>query len=266
MKRGIEAGEVVCLDDGPGLGQQLGAGALRLDSSAADDHHPVGDGLDLGQQVRGEQHGAAAVGEVAQHAPHPAHAFRIEAVGGLVEDQDLGVAEQCVGEAQALAHAERVLADTPPGRRLVEADELQQRVDALRRHAHGVGRDGERLTAAAPGVLRGRVEQDADAPARVRQVAVAPAEDPCRAAVGLREADEHPHRGGLAGAVGAEKARDGARLAAECDVRDDGAPAELLGESVGLDHAGRLAARRVCNHGPRATLAEPRGGGRQRLW
>ena len=116
---------------------------------------------------------------------HPAHAFRIEAVGGLVEDQDLGVAEQCVGEAQALAHAERVLADTPPGRRLVEADELQQRVDALRRHAHGVGGDGERLAAAAPGVLGGRVEQDADAPARVRQVAVAPAEDPCRAAVGL---------------------------------------------------------------------------------
>ena len=153
-------------DDGPGLGQQLGAGALRLDPSAADDHHPVGDGLDLGQQVRGEQHGAAAVGEVAQHAPHPAHAFRIEAVGGLVEDQDLGVAEQCVGEPQALAHAERVLADTPPGRRLVEADELQQRVDALRRHAHGVGGDGERLAAAAPGVLGGRVEQDADASAR----------------------------------------------------------------------------------------------------
>ena len=167
---------------------------------------------------------------------------------------------------EALAHAERVLADPPPGRRLVEADELQQRVDALRRHAHGLGGDGERLAAAAPGVLGGRVEQDADAPAGVRQVAVAPAEDPGLAAVGLGEADEHPHRGGLAGAVGAEEARDGARLAAEGDVRDDGAPAELLGESVGFDHAGRLAARRVCNHGPRATLAEPCGGGRQRLW
>jgi hypothetical protein len=40
-----------------------------------------------------------------------------------------------------------------------------------------VGGDGERLAAAAPGVLGRRVEQDADAPARVRQVAVAPAED-----------------------------------------------------------------------------------------
>ena len=49
VHRGVEAGEVVCLDDGRGLGQQLGAGALRLDPSAADDHHPVGDRLDLGQ-------------------------------------------------------------------------------------------------------------------------------------------------------------------------------------------------------------------------
>jgi hypothetical protein len=36
-----------------------------------------------------------------------------------------------MGEAEALAHAERVLAHAPPGRRLVEADELEQRVDAL---------------------------------------------------------------------------------------------------------------------------------------
>jgi hypothetical protein len=79
-------------------------------------------------------------------------------------------------------------------------------------------------------VLGRGVEQDPDAPAGVRQVAVAPAEDPGLAAVGLGEADEHPHRRGLAGAVGAEEARDGARLAAERDIGDDGAPAELLGE------------------------------------
>ena len=199
--------------------------------------------------MRGEQHGAAAVGEAAQQPAHPAHALGIEAVGGLVEDQDLGIAEQRVGEAEALAHAERVLADALAGRGLVEADELQQRVDALRRDAHRLGGDGERLAAAAAGVLRRGVEQDADAAAGVRQVAVAPAEDPGGAAVGLGEADEHPHRGGLAGAVGAEEARDGARLAAERDVGDDGAPAELLGECVGFDHAGRLAAGGVRDHG-----------------
>ena len=262
VKHGVERGEVVGLDDGPALGEQLGAGALRLDPSAADDHHPVGDRLDLGQQVRGEQHGAAAVGEAAQQPAHPAHALRIEPVGGLVEDQHLGVAEQRVGEAESLAHAERVLADPPPRRRLVETDELEQLVDALRRHAHRLRGDGERLAAAAPGVLRRRVEQDPDAPPGIRQVAVAAAEDPGLAAVGLGQADEHPHRRGLAGAVGAEEARDGARLAAERDVGDDGAPAELLGECFGFDHACSLTSGRAFDHGPRDALAEPCAGGR----
>ena len=82
------------------------------------------------------------------------------------------------------------LADPSPRGRLVEADELQQLVDALRRHAHGLGGHGERLAAPAPGVLRRGVEQDPDAPAGVGQVAVAPAEDPglrrCRARTGRR--------------------------------------------------------------------------------
>ena len=245
VKHGVERGEVVRLDDGPARGQQLGAAALRLDPSVADDDHPVGDSLDFGQQVRGEQYGAVAVGEAAQQAAHPAHALRIEAIGRLVKDQDLRVAEQRVGEPEALAHAERVPADPAPGRRLVQADELQQFVDALRRHAHGLGGDGERLAAPAPRRLRRGVEQDPDAPAGVWQVAVAPTEDPGLPAVGLGQADEHPHRRGLAGTVGAEEPRNGARLAAERDVGDDGAAAALLGECFGRDHDGTLAAAGV---------------------
>jgi hypothetical protein len=89
--------------------------------------------------------------------------------------------------------------------RLVEADELHQFVDAPRRHAHGLGGDGERLAAPAPAVLRRRVEQDPDAPAGAGQVALALAEDPGLPAVGLGQADEHSHRGGLAGTVGPRK-------------------------------------------------------------
>src|SRR4051794_5946333 len=171
-----------------------------------------------------------------------------------------------MGEAQALAHAERVLADPSPGRGFVEPDQLQHRVDALSRHAHGAGGDGKRLVAASSRVLGRGVKKDADTPAWVRQVAVAGAEYPGIAAVRLGKPDEHPHRGGLARAVGAEKARDRARLASECDVRNDGAPPELLGESVALDHADSLAALPVSGHRPGATLAEPCGGGRPRLW
>jgi hypothetical protein len=98
------------------------------------------------------------------------------------------------------------LADSPPGRRLVEADELEHFVDAPRRYADGVGGDGEGLAAPAPCVLRRRVQEDADASSGVRQVAVAPAEDAGFAAVGRGQSDEHPHRRGLAGAVGTEEA------------------------------------------------------------
>jgi hypothetical protein len=52
------------------------------------------------------QHGAAPVGEAAQQSPHPAHPLGVQAIGGLVEDQDLRVAEQRVGEPEALAHPE----------------------------------------------------------------------------------------------------------------------------------------------------------------
>src|SRR4051795_629024 len=103
-----------------------------------------------------------------------------------------------MSEAQALAHAERVLADPPPGRGFVEADQLQHLVDALDRHAHGAGGDGKRLVAASSRVLGRGVKKDADTPSRVRQVAVPAAEYPSIAAAGFGKPDEHPHRGRLA--------------------------------------------------------------------
>src|SRR4051794_23941000 len=74
----VERGKVVGLDDAAGRADQLGRAALCLDPPVADDDDPIGHGLDLGQQVRGQQHGAAAVGKAAQQPPHPAHALRVE--------------------------------------------------------------------------------------------------------------------------------------------------------------------------------------------
>ena len=125
------------------------------------------------QQVRGQQHGAAAVGEVAQELAHPAHPGRVEPVGRLVEDQHLGVAEQRVGEPEPLAHAERVLPDPLARGRALEPDEVEQPVDPRLADPDRLGGDGERLATAAAAVLGGRVEQDADAAGGVRQRAVA---------------------------------------------------------------------------------------------
>ena len=71
-----------------------------------DDHQMIDCRLYLGEQVRGEQHRPAALGELAQQPPHPEDALRVEAVGGLVEDQHLRVPDQRLRQPQALAHAQ----------------------------------------------------------------------------------------------------------------------------------------------------------------
>ena len=111
-----------------------------------------------------------AVGEVAQQAAHPEDALGVEAVGGLVEDQHLRVAEQRVGDAEPLAHAERVVADALLGGRLRETDALEQLVDPRAWHAEDVARRREHLAAGTAGVLRRGVEQHADVAARVVDV------------------------------------------------------------------------------------------------
>src|ERR1035441_7014799 len=93
---------------------------------AAADHDDVTDGLgDLGQDVAGDQDGAALCGQRAElrdllrslalcgqraeQIPQPPDALRVQAVGGLVEHQDLRVAEQGGGQAEPLPPAEREL-------------------------------------------------------------------------------------------------------------------------------------------------------------
>ena len=44
------------------------------------------------------------------------HAFWVEAVRRFIENQQLGVAEQCGGKAEALPHAHRISADPAPRR------------------------------------------------------------------------------------------------------------------------------------------------------
>ena len=82
--------------------------ALGDDLAEVDDRRQVARLLDLVEQVRGEQHGAALVDQLADQAAELEDAGRVEPVHRLVEDQQLGVGEQAAGDAEALAHAERV--------------------------------------------------------------------------------------------------------------------------------------------------------------
>ena len=95
----------------PASCSRCGLGAHGDDPAEADHDDVVGDDLDLVEQVRGEQDGAAAVGVPAEQVTHPPDPGRVQAVGGLVEDQHLGVTDQRGGDAESLTHAEGVLTD-----------------------------------------------------------------------------------------------------------------------------------------------------------
>src|SRR5262249_39068234 len=65
---------------------------------------------------------------------------------------------------------------------------------------------------------------------------VTPPADECRAGGGQVEAEDEPHRGGLACAVRAEEAGHGARAYGECELVDRRGRAEALGQVLDLDH------------------------------
>ncbi len=70
------------------------------------------------------------VGQAADQQAHVAHAGRIQAGGGLVEDQQSRPAQQRRGDPEPLAHAVRVAADLVRGAG-GQLDRLEHLVDAL---------------------------------------------------------------------------------------------------------------------------------------
>ena len=218
-------------DDRAGcVAEQLARGALRDDPATGDDDEPVGGRLHLVQEVRGEQHGSAASGEVGEQLAHPPHSFGVEAVRRLVEDEDLGVAEQRMGDAEALTHAERVIPDPLLGGARVEPDEREHLLDAPAVDADQLCGQGERFGAAPAAVLGGGIEQDADPASGVREVGEVAAEHRRAAARRPREATQHPQGRRLAGAVGAEEAGDSSGLATKRHIEHGGPASVAFGE------------------------------------
>ena len=91
-----------------------------------DDHNPgrdqlsvvydsdaVGDGLDLFEDVTGEEHGHTAVTFSLDDLPEFPCAVGVEAGGRLVEDEQVGRADQSHRQRESLAHPRRVLSGRP---------------------------------------------------------------------------------------------------------------------------------------------------------
>ena len=171
-------------------------------------------------------------------------ALRVDADGGLVEDQHVGIVDERGGDVEAPLHsaAERL--------RLVagavgEADERERRVDALaqQRAGHPVERAEQLEVGGGAEVLVDRelLRNDADAPlgevgvlveGQTRRVGA----DEDRAAIGADQAAQHRDGRRLAGAVRAEQADDLAGADRQRQVGDDGAAAVRLAKASGFEH------------------------------
>ena len=168
------------------------------------------------------------VAEAGDEVEHLLAAERVEAGGRLVEQHQLGVADERLGELGPLPHAGGEAADrTEAG--LVEADEVEHVGRPL---ARGTRRQAAQLAERRDDVGRGLVERQAvvlghvaepraDADRVAADVDAAHLDRPCGR---VGEAEQQPEHRRLAGTVGADEA--------------DAAPRHLDGEVVERGGAG----------------------------
>ena len=85
---------------------ELGARALEDQAPARQDAERGRHAVDLVEQVAGDHDGDALAGELDQQPAHLLDTGRVQAVGGLIEDEQLGLAGQRQSDPEALLHAQ----------------------------------------------------------------------------------------------------------------------------------------------------------------
>ena len=122
------------------LAEVLGS-AAGDDLAAGDDRHPVGEPLRLVHVVGGEDDRLAEVAQAGDRLPGLAPRRGVEAGRRLVEEEQLGVADQGHADVEATLLTARQLARAGLGLAL-QADQLDHLVDRARR-AVVAGEEGE---------------------------------------------------------------------------------------------------------------------------
>ena len=192
---------------GAALAAQVGERALVNDAAGVDDRDAIAQFLHLGELVGAEQHGHALVGQAPDERAHVAHAGRVQAGRGLVEDQQARAPQQRGGDPEPLAHAVRVAADLVLGARASSTD-LEHLVDP-RAGAVAVerGEQFEVLAAGQIGVEPGCLHEAGDPLERAGALSHRVAPEQLDLAGARRDQPErHPQGGRLAGPVGPEEA------------------------------------------------------------
>ena len=195
------------------------------------DGHPIDTLLDLGQRVRGHQHRRAARAQAVDGVEHLHARGRIEPAGRLIEQQQPGLADQCLGDAQALAHAFGIGGHAPPRGR-GNADACQQVRVARGRTALQARVEGHQFDCRHGAVKRHVLGQEAQraprlgaaAPCRVLALYL----DPSRA--GADQPQQQLDQRRLAGAVVADQRRHLARSQRQTNVLDGDQRPVALGD------------------------------------
>ena len=184
-------------------------------------------------EVLGGQEDGHAVGhQLADDVPHRAAAARIQSGRRLVQENDLGPADQRHGQIQLPAHAAGIGRCRLAGR-FGQIEALQQVRDHLLGFAGAqpveIRHQLEVLLAGQQLVHRGELAGDPDDRAHRlglgRDVVPGYADRP---AVGFHQRGQHVHRGRLARPVGAEQGKNGARADIEIDAIEHGLVPECL--------------------------------------
>ena len=102
--------------------------------------------FDVRQEVRAENEvHALVVPEIANQLEHLLAALRVHAVGGLVEEQQVGIVDQRLRQLDSLLHAGRVRLDVAVAR-FAEAHVVEDLVGALNRVGRLAGPRARRST------------------------------------------------------------------------------------------------------------------------
>ena len=202
-----EATDIVALDD-------VGDVTADHDSTPLEDRDAITQVVELSQDVRRDDHGGPLLSHLLQDAPQVGTPAGVESVGGLVQDQKVGLVQQAAPDEQPLPHA---LGQRAAGRgRLGLQPERGQDVIDGRLHLRATQLEAarEELKVLARGhvlVQRVAVAQESDAHADGAMLVFGfelPAVVANCSVARLHDGGHNAKGGRLAGPVGTDKAHD----------------------------------------------------------
>ena len=190
------------------------------DLALGNDGDAVGHFLRFLDVMRRQQDGHAPFAQFADHVPHVAPQFDIDAGGGFVEKQDVGLVAQCLGDHDAPLHAARQFHDLRvalvPERQV--AKQLFE-IGVVARLAEQAAAESDRRKHAFEAVRGQFLRDEPDPAARLPPlVAVIAAVDQHLPSGRRHRAADDPDQRRLAGAIRTEKREDFALLDAQVDA------------------------------------------------